>query len=111
MTSGRLTYKNRALIKSTVEAEYDTGSIAKAVRMAQQLVFATPEFHSTGVTRHLNNVREISGYEEPPSAPYKAVGELIRFPFIMLVIIMMRLAHNEFYHDDCSCAHDGRWGG
>ena len=48
LTSDRLGDKNRALVKSVVEQEYNTGDVAKAVRMAQQLIFATPEFHSTG---------------------------------------------------------------
>ena len=73
LTSGRLTPKNRAIIKSVVEPEYNTGNVAKSIRMAQQLLFATPEFHSTGVTRNLNEVRQLSGFTEPPAAPYKAV--------------------------------------
>lgn len=77
LTSGRLTDKNRGLIKSLIDPEYNTGNVAKAIRMAQQLVFATPELHSTGVTRNLNDVREISGYTDPPTAPYKAVVVLM----------------------------------
>jgi len=73
LTSGRLTPKNRAVIKSVVEPEFNTGNVAKSIRMAQQLLFATPEFHSTSVTRNSNEVRELSGYTHPPAAPYKAV--------------------------------------
>lgn len=73
LTSGRLTPKNRAVIKSVVEPEFTQGNVAKSIRMAQQLLFATPEFHSTSVTRNLNEVRELSGYTHPPAAPYKAV--------------------------------------
>lgn len=73
LTSGRLSPKNRAVIKSVVEPEFNTGNVAKSIRMAQQLLFATPEFHSTTVTRNTNEVRELSGYTAPPAAPYKAV--------------------------------------
>ena len=47
LTSGRLTDKNRELIKSHVSLVFDTGDVAKAVRVAQELIFASPEFHST----------------------------------------------------------------
>ena len=73
LTSGRLTAKNRAIIKSIVEPEFNVGNVAKAVRIAEQLVFACPEFHTTGSTRNLNELRQISGYTEAPIAPYKAV--------------------------------------
>ncbi len=73
LTSGRLTPKNRAVIKSVVEPEFTNGNVAKSIRMAQQLLFSAPEFHSTSVTRNSNNVRELSGYIHPPAAPYKAV--------------------------------------
>ncbi len=73
LTSGRLTPKNRAVIKSVVEPEFNTGNVAKSIRMAQQLLFATPEFHSTSVTKNSNQVRELTGYIHPPAAPYKAV--------------------------------------
>ncbi len=85
LTSGRLGDKNRAVIKSIVKQEYSTGDVAKAVRMAQQLIFATPEFHSTGVNRNLNDVREVTGYENLPAAPYKAV-----------VVFMMRGGADSF---------------
>lgn len=73
LTSGRLTPKNRAVIKSVIEPEFNTGNVAKTIRMAQQLLFASPEFHSTSVTRNSNDVRELTGYTHPPAAPYKAV--------------------------------------
>ena len=77
LTAGRLGDKNRALIKGIVEQEYNMGGVAKAVRMAQQLIFATPEFHATGITRNQVSPRQISGYTTTPAAPYKAVVVLM----------------------------------
>jgi uncharacterized protein (DUF1800 family)/uncharacterized protein (DUF1501 family) len=77
LTAGRLGDKNRATIKLFVEQVYNTGDVSRAVRVAQQLIFSSPEFHSTTVTRNLNDKRQITGYTEDPAAPYKAVVVLM----------------------------------
>lgn len=85
LTSGRLTDKNRELIKSHVSLVFDTGDVSKAVRVAQELIFASPEFHSTGLTSNLSEKREVVGYEDPPTASYKAI-----------VLLMMRGGADSF---------------
>ncbi|KAL7541680.1 LOW QUALITY PROTEIN: hypothetical protein ACHAXR_011131 [Thalassiosira sp. AJA248-18] len=77
LTSGRLSDNNRAIIKPYVQAEFDGGDVAKAVRAAQELVFSTPEFHATGTTRNRSDKRVVTGYTDPPGAPYKAVVVLM----------------------------------
>ena len=71
LTSGRLTSSNRELMRPFVEAAYNSGDIGKAVRIAQQLMFAAPEFHATNIPRKQNVAREITGYNYLPSKPYK----------------------------------------
>lgn len=75
LTSGRLSSHNRQLIKPIVEQAFNSGDIPKAVRIAQQLMFATPEFHATNIPRKQNTAREIDRYSFLPSQPYK--GKLI----------------------------------
>ena len=77
LTAGRLTDKNRAIIKPYVQQFFDEGDVAKATRVAQQLIFASPEYHATGVTRNLSEKREVSGYVEDPVGSYKAVVVLM----------------------------------
>jgi hypothetical protein len=77
LTSGRLSSHNRQLIKPIVEQAFNSGDISKAVRIAQQLTFSTPEFHATNIPRKQNTAREISSYNFLPSQPYK--GKFIVF--------------------------------
>lgn len=77
LTSGRLSSHNRQLIKPVVEQAFNSGDISKAVRIAQQLMFAAPEFHATNIPRKQNTAREISSYDFLPSQPYKAVVVLM----------------------------------
>lgn len=77
LTAGRLGEKNRAIVKGAVEPAFNSGDVAKAVRIAQQLIFASPEFHSTGITRQKGAgvARTIAGYPPLPNGAeeYKAV--------------------------------------
>lgn len=74
LTSGRLGPMNRGIIMAAFENEYVNGDKAKAVRIAQQLITATPEFHTTSLARKGGTAREISSYADPPTNPYKAVS-------------------------------------
>lgn len=89
LTAGRLGEKSHAIIKPAVEQAFNSGDVAKAVRIAQQLISASPEFHSTGIARQegAGTARAIEGYPPLPASAddYKAVviimlvgGECIR---------------------------------
>lgn len=71
LTSGRLTSNNRQLMKPIVEQALNSGDVSKAVRIAQQLIFASPEFHATNIPRKQNVEREVTGYNYLPPKPYK----------------------------------------
>lgn len=73
LTASRLGDSNRNLIKSQIEPEFAGGNIEKAIRIAQQLISSTPEFHSTNLARNSNNEREVSGYTASPKGSYKAI--------------------------------------
>lgn len=73
LTSGRLGDENRALIKSTILPYFSSGDVAKATRIAQQLIISAPEFHTTGAVRRQNSIREAAAYDTAPEQPYKAL--------------------------------------
>ena len=75
LTAGRLGQTNRGIIKAAIEEEFNSGNKEKAIRVAQQLLFSTPEFHSWGsVHRNSGIKRQIKGYTLPPrSNLYKSV--------------------------------------
>ena len=74
LTAGRLGTTNRGIIRSTIANEFINGDREKAIRIAQQLVLVTPEFHSTGGLNHNTGAaRNISGYTKPPKHSYKSV--------------------------------------
>ena len=73
LTAGRLSTSNKALIKTVMEQYFSSGDVGKAVRIAQQLIFSSPEYHATSVPRLLDTTRQIAGYEQDPATPYKAL--------------------------------------
>ena len=78
LTSGRLGASSRAIIRPFVQAEFEAGDIAKSIRVAQELIIGSPEFHATNIARKQDTARELTGYETAPTGPYKA-----------LVVVMM----------------------
>lgn len=75
LTAGRLNDESRKMIKDHFESAANDGY---GLRLAQQLIVSTPEFHST------NNILKFSGEKRPPSQPpqtsskpYKAVVYLL----------------------------------
>ena len=76
LTAGRLGDVNKAIIKSAMQNEFLLDR-AKAVRIAQQLITASPEFHSTNVPRKEGGAREIKGYTHLSKHKYKAVVYLM----------------------------------
>ncbi len=74
LTSGRLSDKNKEIIKDTVEDMYLNGDSDKAIRIAQQLILMSPEFHVWGqTTRNTGTKRSVRGYDSTPKHGYKAV--------------------------------------
>jgi len=72
LTCSRLSLRNRNIIKSAVERFYG-GDKAKGIRIAQQLIISTPEFHTTNLAQQTGNPRYVSSYRHSPAQGYKAV--------------------------------------
>lgn len=77
MTAGRLSPQNKAIIKPIVSVPFHAGDIAKAVRAAQQLIWSTPEVHTTNIARSTSVPRSNSNEVSNNQAPYKAVVVLM----------------------------------
>ena len=73
LTSGRLSDRNRALVRNSILPYYSNGDIGRATRIAQQLLFSAPEFHATGVPRGTGVPRQAASYDDSPVQPYKAL--------------------------------------
>ncbi|KAL7563666.1 hypothetical protein ACA910_013399 [Epithemia clementina (nom. ined.)] len=74
MTSGRLSSASRALIQQEYEDKLAaTADHALATIRAQQLIFTTPEFHTTGRVTPNSGTRPEPTTPTPTSNPYKAV--------------------------------------
>ena len=72
LTAGRLGDTNRAIVKGAIEP-YFAGNRPKAIRIAQQLITSSPEFHTTGLARKGDKERVITGYTQSPKHDYKAI--------------------------------------
>ena len=79
LTASRLSVENREIIRNSTQAELSSsGDRAKAMRLAQQLIVSSPEFHSTNIVRkRANATREIPVENAPSDEPYKAVVYLM----------------------------------
>lgn len=68
LTSGRLTAVSHDFIKGVIEGMYqegsDTADREKAVRIAQQLIASTPEYHTTNMITKSTTKRIIRGYTQ-----------------------------------------------
>jgi len=75
LTAGRLGAANRAIIKSVVNDVHQYGHYNKAVRIAQQLIAMTPEYHATNLVRRESvEARSMTGNEgNYDETDYKAV--------------------------------------
>ena len=73
MVGGRLSEKNRALIRSAILPYYSTGDKGRATRIAQQLLLSAPEFHATNMPRRQDGLRQPEAYTTQPAQPYKAL--------------------------------------
>jgi len=77
LTSGRLGSENKELIKEAYISKLNDTSIddpsGSALRIAQQLVLITPEFHTTNVVSKTGTVRAQPDPLEASGIPYKAI--------------------------------------
>lgn len=74
LTAGRLSPENRAIIKEAFEVTVKKGEGEyEAMVNAQQLIVASPEFHTTGLTRKADKPRSFDGAANATGIPYKAV--------------------------------------
>lgn len=81
LTSGRLSAENKELIKEAYIAKLNdtdaTDPAGSALRMAQQLILTTPEFHTTTVVDMSGEVRDEPEPPQASGAPYKAIVYLM----------------------------------
>uniref|UniRef100_A0A7S0KZ56 DUF1501 domain-containing protein n=1 Tax=Asterionellopsis glacialis TaxID=33640 RepID=A0A7S0KZ56_9STRA len=79
VTSGRLSQTNRGLIASTYASVYDEEGEEAALRVAQQLIVSSPEFHTTSLVRTTGGVRTPSIPSGNLDEPYKAIVYVYAF--------------------------------
>jgi len=77
LTSGRLGAENKQIIKDAYIAELNntaaTDPSGDALRLAQQLVLTTPEFHTTNVVAKTGALRAQPDPPQASGSPYKAI--------------------------------------
>ena len=70
LTAGRLSSENRKIIS---EAYDNAGSANDGLKVAQQLILTTAEFHTTNIMKQQNQPREEVTFPDPTGKPYKAI--------------------------------------
>ena len=70
LTAGRLGDHSKAIIAKAFD---DEESAEDGLRMAQQLILLTAEFHTTNFVRTTNEPRDSVNFPAPSSKPYRAV--------------------------------------
>ena len=73
LTAGRLTASSRTVLEATYDEVLQSGVEENALKTIQKLIVTTPEFHSTGVFKSINEARPEPPQPDPPSNPYKAI--------------------------------------
>ncbi len=74
LTAGRLGTKAKSII---VDAFDRAGSADDGLILAQQLIAASPEFHTTDIVERIDQPRDQPTFPEPTVKPYKAVVYLM----------------------------------
>ena len=73
LTAGRISDTNtQQIIAQYISREQEQGRSA-ALRLAQQLIIASPEYRTTGVARKAEGESRASKALQPNCSPYKAV--------------------------------------
>ena len=70
LTAGRLDESNREILVNAYES---AGSAEAGLRLAQQLILTTPEFHSTNTVTKSGGSRDAFTPPDPSGVPYKAI--------------------------------------
>ena len=70
LTAGRLSSENRKIIRDAYD---NAGSANDGLKVAQQLLFTTAEFHTTNPIKQESQSREEVIFPEPTGKPYKAI--------------------------------------
>ncbi|KAL3941802.1 MAG: hypothetical protein SGARI_000471 [Bacillariaceae sp.] len=74
LTAGRLSPGNRQIAKTAFDYTMENGQGEfEAMVNAQQIIATAPEFHTTGLTRKVENPREFEGAGNATGIPYKSV--------------------------------------
>ena len=71
LTNGRLSTANKEIIKGAYTSKLPDQ--AAALRIAQQLIVTSPEFHTTNTIRKSGDTRTLAQNPQPSGVPYKAV--------------------------------------
>jgi len=71
LTSGRLSDSNKEIIKKAYKETLP--DVDAALRMAQQLLLTSPEFHSTNIVKMSGESRAEPELPQPSGSPYKAI--------------------------------------
>ena len=69
-TAGRMSKESRDIVKLTYE---QTTGASKKLRMAIKLMLMSPDFHTTGLFKPINEARPEPKQPDPPTNPYKAL--------------------------------------
>ena len=70
LTAGRLGNETKAIVANAFDS---AGSAEDGLRIAQQLILTTGEFHTTDVVKSTDQPREVNSFPNPTGRPYKAV--------------------------------------
>ena len=70
LTAGRLQDNSKVII---AEAFDNAGSVQDGLRIAQQLLMTTAEFHTTNLVKSTNEEREPASFPKQTGKPYKAI--------------------------------------
>ena len=75
LTSGRLSLASRQIVKSAYKERLvdPSGGADAALRLAQQLIATTPEFHTLNTVRLSSHARSLPEPPQPSGTPYKAI--------------------------------------
>ena len=73
LTAGRLSESNTELVRIAAEDQFTYGQRARAFRAMVELIIASPEFQTNGLTRNSNEIRKPPVDDEKAKHEYKAI--------------------------------------
>lgn len=99
LTSGRLNSQSRKMIAGYVTTQQDETDDEAGFRLAQQLISATPEFHSTNLINFSGEARVI---DDDPVSPETYKGKFLENLHIRKVFFYYLLNVFVSLHNSCS---------